>query len=113
MKQFIIKDYVTSEGKTPFQSWINDLQDKKAQNKLFTRLRRVRYGHFGDWKAIKGAKGLYEMREHFGCGYRIFYTIIDNEVVLLLAGSQKSEQSRTIKKAKAYLEDYMRRKEYE
>jgi putative addiction module killer protein len=49
------------------------------------------------------------MREHYGSGYRIFYRIIENTIVLLLAGSTKKEQSTVIAKAKDYLADYERR----
>ena len=65
----------------------------------------------GDWKAIKGARGLLELREHSGPGYRVFFSIVGQTVILLLAGSTKQDQERTIAKAKDYLADYLRRKE--
>lgn len=49
------------------------------------------------------------MREHYGSGYRIFYRILGNTIVLLLAGSTKKDQSTGIAKAKDYLTDYERR----
>ena len=39
------------------------------------------------------------MREHYGPGYRIFYSIIGQTVVLLLAGSEKKDQGKTIDRA--------------
>ncbi len=66
-------------------------------------------GNFGDWKDIKGAKGVFEMREHYGPGYRIFYAVVGKKVVLLLAGSTKKDQKKTIAKAKEYLTDYVER----
>jgi putative addiction module killer protein len=49
------------------------------------------------------------MRIHYAQGYRLFYTIVGSKIVLFLAGSTKSEQERTIAKAKDYLADYQRR----
>jgi putative component of toxin-antitoxin plasmid stabilization module len=51
------------------------------------------------------------MREHYG--YRIFYSIIENKIVLLLAGSIKRDQKKAIETAKKYLADYERRKGHE
>ncbi len=49
------------------------------------------------------------MREHYSPGYRIFYAIVGKKLVLLLAGSTKKDQKKTISKAKGYLEDYLER----
>jgi putative addiction module killer protein len=46
---------------------------------------------------------LFELRFTFGAGIRIYYTLRGNQVVLLLAGGDKSSQSRDIEKAKAIL----------
>ena len=50
------------------------------------------------------------MREHYGPGYRIFYTVIDRKIVLLLAGSSKGDQKKAIATAKLRLADYDQRK---
>ena len=97
-----VEEYTTNDGKSPLRKWLHSLKDKRAQAKLFIRLDRVYLGNFGDWKDIKGAKGIFEMREHYGPGYRIFYTVVSKKVVLLLAGSCKNDQERTIAKAKEY-----------
>ncbi len=108
MNRYEIKSYADKKGKVSFQEWFDGLKDKKAQTKVLTRLDRARYGHFGDFKSIKGAKGLFEMRERHGAGLRIYYSIIKGEVVLLLAGSTKSDQKKMIAKAIEYLADYER-----
>ncbi len=56
-----------------------------------------------------GAKGLYEMREHYGPGYRIFYTTVGKKIILLLAGSSKKDQAKAVTQAKGYLADYEER----
>lgn len=105
MRKYELEVYVTEEGYEPFTEWLNGLKDKRVQAKLAARLRRAAFGNFGDFKTIKGAKRLLEMREHSGSGYRIR----GNKLILLLAGSSKKDQNRTIVKAKAYLADYERK----
>ena len=111
MQQYEVEIYLSEDKRAPFQEWLDQIKDKTARTKLYARLRRASYGNFGDWKDIKGAKGIYEMREHYGQGYRMFYTIVGQKIILLLAGSSKKDQSKTIAKAKEYLADYKRRNE--
>jgi putative addiction module killer protein len=66
-------------------------------------------GNLGGAKPLTGAKGIYELREHYKQGFRVFYAKVGKKVVLLLAGSTKSDQNKTIAKAKEYLADYERR----
>ncbi|MCP4255300.1 MAG: type II toxin-antitoxin system RelE/ParE family toxin [Candidatus Scalindua sp.] len=110
MKKYEIETYVAKNGHSPFQEWLDGLKDKTVQTKLYARLSRASFGNFGDYKIIKGAKGLFEMREHSGGGYRIFYSVIGNKIVLLLAGSAKKDQKKAITRAKVYLADYERSK---
>ena len=107
-----IREYVTESGDSPFSDWFLGLKDKRAQVKLQLRLDRVTLGNFGDRKPVEGVKGLYELRDHYGPGYRIYYTVIDRTVVLLLAGSTKGDQKRAITQAGKYLADYHGRKKH-
>ncbi len=109
MKQYDIEEYVTITSKAPFGEWLLKLKDEMAQAKIQARIRRASFGNFGDWKDIKGAKGILEMREHYSPGYRVFYSVIGKKLVLLLAGSTKKDQKKTIAKAKEYLADYLER----
>ena len=102
-------EYVTETGSRPFREWLDGLRDRQAKRRLLARLTKVELGNLGDWKAIDGTPGLFELREHFGPGYRIYYAVIGQQILLLLAGSDKSDQSRVILRAKAYLDDYERR----
>ncbi|MCP5004714.1 MAG: type II toxin-antitoxin system RelE/ParE family toxin [Planctomycetes bacterium] len=113
MKKYVIETYVAEDGHSPFQEWLDGLKDKTVQTKLYARLGRASFGNFGDYKIIKGAKGLFEMREHSGGGYRILYSVIENRIVLLLAGSAKKDQKKAITKAKEYLADYERSKSHD
>lgn len=108
MNRYEIEAYQDRNGVVPFQDWVDGLKDKLAQTKVLTRLERARFGNFGDHKAIKGVKGLFEMRERHGAGLRIYYSVINRKIVLLLAGSTKKDQKKAISKAKEYLIDYER-----
>jgi putative addiction module killer protein len=52
----------------------------------------------GDVKSV--GENLYEMREHFGPGWRMYYVQHGNTLVVMLAGGDKSSQRRDIAKAK-------------
>ena len=84
--------------------WLNSIKDLKIQRRIKLRIDRLIDGNFGDTKSV-GDK-LYELRLFFGAGYRVYYTIEDNVLVILFTGGDKSTQTKDIEKAKAYLQDY-------
>lgn len=88
-------------GKAPVKEWLNSFKDGKTKARIIDRIRRLLIGNYGDYKRIDN--GLSELRLKFGSGYRIYFSEIDNVIILLLCGGDKSTQSRDIKKAKEYL----------
>lgn len=90
---------------TLFTKWHRKLPDLLAQQRIATRLRRIEHdGNFGDHKALGG--GLYELREHYGAGYRLYYTQRGGEIIILLIGGDKSSQARDIEKARILMKEY-------
>ena len=87
-----------------FAKWLVKLKDNKAKIAIFRRLNRVRHGNFGDHKAL--GDGLYELRFTIGAGYRIYYMQKGDAIVILLAGGDKSSQTKDIKKAKELMKEY-------
>lgn len=81
-----------------FSKWYDMLKDARARAKINLRIEQVKLGNFGDFKFVD--EGIYEMRVHYGPGYRIYYTKKDDVVVLLLAGGDKSTQQKDINMAK-------------
>ena len=63
--------------------------------------------NFGDRKSV--GDGVWELRLAFGPGYRIYYGEVDNTIVLLLCGGDKSSQRRDIERAKNYWKEYKER----
>ena len=96
--------YIARNGKAPFEQWMHSLRDKQTKARILTRIDRVRLGNFGDCESV-GA-GVYELRIHFGPGYRIYFGLHGEEVVLLLCGGDKSTQSRDIEAAQAYWQEF-------
>ncbi len=54
-------------------------------------------GNLGDVKSV--AESVFEMRVDMGAGYRLYYTMRGNELIILLVGGDKSTQQRDIEKA--------------
>lgn len=105
MRQRIIKIVQLSNNKSPFIEWIDSL-DKVTKSRVQSRLTRLLEGNFGDHKKIDNE--ISELRLKFGSGYRIYYTEIDNVIVLLVNGGNKSTQNKDIQKAKQILQEWRR-----
>ncbi|OGR87143.1 MAG: addiction module protein [Elusimicrobia bacterium RIFCSPLOWO2_01_FULL_60_11] len=98
--------YETRDGKIPFREWVYDLPSEKTQEIIHNRISRLRSGNFGDCKTVGG--GIFELRIHYGPGYRIYFGEIENTIVLLLLGGEKDTQIRDIMKAQSFWEDFRR-----
>ncbi len=71
------------------------------------RLERLAAGNYGDCKPI--GEGVFEMRLQFGAGYRVYFGEINNHIVLLLCGGDKSSQAKDIKLAQQYWQEFKER----
>ena len=90
-----------------FDRWLVGLRDRQARARIEARIRRLSLGNPGDVKPV--GEGLSEMRIDHGPGYRVYFSRQGQVLVLLLCGSDKSEQSREITRAIAYLNDWKER----
>ena len=86
----------------PFRKWLRRIRDPVTKARLLRRIERLAAGNAGDRRFL-GA-GLYELREHAGPGYRVYFTIRGARLVLLLAGGDKSSQERDITLARSMIE---------
>lgn len=93
-----------SSGSSSYLEWLAalGLQDRR---RVLSRVRRLKRGQFGDFKALDG--GIYELRFFFGPGYRVYFGAHQGRMILLLAGGDKSTQRRDIKMAKDYWKAYL------
>lgn len=99
-----VKIYQNSSGDEPFITWLESLRDIATRLRISKRLRRIEENNLGDVEAV--GDGIYELRMHFGPGYRIYFAYVGQEVILLLGGGDKSSQTKDIQKAKQFRKDY-------
>ena len=77
-----------------FARWLGGVRDERAQQRIAQRLFRLQGGNRGDWKSV--GDGVSEMRIDHGPGYRLYYAMRGQVVILLLCGSTKSDQDKAI-----------------
>ncbi|MSQ72230.1 MAG: type II toxin-antitoxin system RelE/ParE family toxin [Betaproteobacteria bacterium] len=80
-----------------FNAWLFALEDGLTHRRLLTRLRKATLGNLGDVKPV--GDGVFEMREHFGPGWRMYYIRRGELLILMLGGGDKSSQAADIAKA--------------
>ena len=80
-----------------YQAWINCLKDGVARARIQVRVDRLAHGNPGKHRHL--TDGVSELKVDFGPGYRVYYTERDGELIVLLAGGDKSTQKQDIKVA--------------
>ena len=80
-----------------FAKWIDNLRDVQAKARVLVRIERLASGNAGDVKPV--GEGISEMRIDYGPGYRVYFIKRGNELIILLAGVDKSSQTADIKVA--------------
>ena len=80
-----------------FSSWLDGLKDGVTRIRLARRLDKAQRGNLGDVKPV--GQGVYEMREHFGPGWRLYYVQQGQTLIVMLGGGVKSTQTADITKA--------------
>lgn len=80
-----------------FERWLAGLKDGTTRKRLWLRLRKAQLGNLGDVKPV--GDGVWEMREHFGPGWRMYYAQRGAVLVVMLGGGDKDSQASDIAKA--------------
>lgn len=80
-----------------FAQWLDGLRDIHARARVQARIERLSAGSAGDVRPVGG--GISELRIDYGPGYRVYFKKCSREVVILLAGGDKSTQASDIKAA--------------
>ena len=80
-----------------YAQWIDSLRDLQARARIQVRIERLAAGNPGDVKAV--GEGVSELRIDYGPGYRVYFTKRGREVVILLAGGDKTTKFADIKTA--------------
>jgi putative addiction module killer protein len=80
-----------------FTKWLDGLREISARARIQARIERLSMGSAGDARPVGG--GISELRIDYGPGYRVYFKKCGREVVILLAGGDKSTQARDIRAA--------------
>ena len=80
-----------------FADWLDGLRDRMTRARLIRRLEKAERGGLGDVKPV--GEGVYEMREFFGPGWRMYYVQRGTVLIVMLGGGDKSRQTADIAKA--------------
>lgn len=83
------KNYRNVAGKSPFRDWIRREVDGAVRNRVNTRIRRIEvFGNYGDCEPV--GHGVYELRIHLGPGYRVYFGIDGDEIILPWVGEARA-----------------------
>ena len=80
-----------------FSDWLKGLKDGLVRQRLNKRLRKVQLGNLGDVEPV--GESVYEMREHFGPGWRMYYVQRGDALIVMVGGGDKSSQRADINRA--------------
>ena len=105
-QQYTVIHY-EENGRDIFKDWIKSLRDTLSRKAINRAVLRMEQENFGDHKFCRD--GVNELRIHIGAGYRVYYSISGNEIILLLCGGSKSTQNKDIDKAVEFLKKFKER----
>ncbi|HPO44271.1 MAG TPA: type II toxin-antitoxin system RelE/ParE family toxin [Spirochaetota bacterium] len=96
------------DGRDIFEQWLRALPDLVGQAATVKRLGRMEEGNFGDCRGL--GSGLWELRVHSGPGYRVYFGEDGPVIIVILCGGDKRSQTRDIRKARKFWDEYRRLK---
>jgi putative addiction module killer protein len=100
-------EYQTDDGRSPFNVWFWRL-DARAAARVTRVMNKLEDGLRPDVKPV--GEGVFESRIDFGPGYRVYFGLDGETLVILLGGGNKQSQSTDIILAKERWADYRARK---
>ena len=80
-----------------YRAWIDGLRDLAGRARILMRVDRLIHGNPGDHRNL--TEGVSELRIDVGPGYRVYYALRGDELLLLLGGGSKATQAKDIAKA--------------
>lgn len=92
------------ESTDDYRNWIDSLRDLSGRARILMRVDRLIHGNPGDHRNL--TDGVSELKVDVGPGYRVYYSKRGDRLLLLLAGGDKSSQTKDIAKAIKLNRDY-------
>ena len=90
-------DLYTIKRMPEFDLWFESIKDGLTRIRLAKRLDKAQRGLLGDVESV--GEGVFEMREFFGPGWRLYYVERKGALIVMLGGGDKSSQSDDIANA--------------
>ena len=97
-----IREYHDRAGHSPFRAWFDKL-NSEASRKVTTAIYRMGLGNLSNVKGV--GPGVFECRINFGPGYRVYFVMRGQVLIVLLCGGDKKTQRRDIEHAKALADE--------
>lgn len=91
-----------------YRAWIDGLKDLSGRVRILMRVDRLIHGNPGDHRNL--TEGIVELKVDVGPGYRVYYSRRRDRLLLLLAGGDKSSQSKDIANALELNRNFVERK---
>ena len=85
-----------------FTAWHTALSDAGLRGVVAARIKRLERGLMGDVEPV--GDGVSELRIHMGAGWRLYFTLRGDKLIILLVGGSKRSQKSDIKRAKALVD---------
>ena len=85
------------EKTNDYVTWIDGLKDLSGRARILMRVDRLIHGNLGDHRNL--TDGVSELKIDVGPGYRVYYSVRGDRLLLLLIGGDKSSQQKDIAKA--------------
>lgn len=79
---------------TEYRDWLDGLKDVAGRARVLMRVDRLIHGNPGAHRNL--TDGVSELKIDFGPGYRVYYSLRGDELLLLLVGGDKSSQTKDI-----------------
>jgi len=81
-----------------FSTWLSELRDGLGRARIQARIDRAAAGNLGTCAPV--GEGVSEMKIDVGPGYRVYFVQRGLELIILLAGGDKSTQAKDVALAK-------------
>jgi len=96
--------YMKEDGSVPLSDWLSTLRDLQAKTAIRRRIDRFGAGNPGNTRYLRN--GVSELKIDMGPGYRVYYALNGQTIVLLLCGGDKGTQVADIAKAVGFWENW-------
>jgi len=82
---------VRVEKSTEFAQWLDGLKDTAGRARIQMRVERLIAGNPGHHRNLSG--GVSELKLEFGPGYRVYYSLRGENLLLLVGGDKSTQQT--------------------